>query len=123
MASAWGAQRYSARINCPAEAFPQRVFGDQPLQLGYDGGVVAAAELAFQTVLKCSETHLLFEPGGVGAGEPLVDEIGQRRPAPQIERLAEAFGRERRVSRHGRAGIGQQTLEPDHIELMASQSQ
>ena len=51
-------------------------------------GVAAEREVGVDTLLERAEPQLL-EPRDLGLGERLVGEVGERRPAPQRERLAE----------------------------------
>ena len=94
-------------------ALPERLLGDEHLELAHDVGVVAGGEIGVKPPLDRDEPQLL-QPGERALGERLVGEVGQRRPSPQRERLAQRLGREPRV---GVSGLGQQRLEPCEIDL------
>ncbi len=74
-----------------AEALPQRMPADEPLQLRDELGVPAELEIGVDALLECGNA-LLFEAGALGARERCV-ELGERRPAPERERLAEHIRR------------------------------
>ena len=74
-----------------AEPFPQRVLGDQALELGDELRTLAALEIGVDPPLLRRETELL-EPRGLFAREGLKCEIGERRPAPQRERIVKRLG-------------------------------
>ena len=57
------------------------------LELGHGLGVAAERELGFEPQLDRGQAQLL-EPRGLVAREGVVAEVGQRRPAPERERLA-----------------------------------
>ena len=67
------------------------MLGDQGLELGDERGVAAEGEVGVDAVLERVETQLL-EPADLVLGEGLVGEVGQRRAAPEIERLSQTLG-------------------------------
>ena len=88
-----------------ARALAQRLGGDQRLELGDELGVAPEREIRLDPLLERDGAQLL-EPRDLGLGERLVEEVGERRAAPERERLAQrALGRggisafERRPSR------------------------
>jgi hypothetical protein len=80
-----------------------RMRGDQALQLSDQRRVESLLEVYANASLESREPGLL-EAGGLGPGERLEGEVGERRPAPQRERLA-------RVTL-------EQPLEAQHVELV-----
>jgi hypothetical protein len=75
-----------------------RVLGDEALELRGECGMAAKGELDVVAQLERVEA-LLLEPAGLGAGERLVGEVGQRRTLPERERLADASRRGVRPAR------------------------
>ena len=71
-----------------AQALAQRVLADEPLQLGHELRVAAELEVGVDPLLERGEP-LLLEAGALGACERRV-ELGERRPAPERERLTRA---------------------------------
>src|SRR6185369_16862942 len=55
----------------------------------------------------------VLEPSGLDACEGSVDEIGERRPAPECERVAQE---PRRLYRLGVPGGRDEALEPKHVD-------
>ena len=91
--------------------------GDQRLELADHVAVPAQGELGFDAPLERGEAQLL-ETGALVAGE-LLRELGQRRPAPQPERVPQELGRLRRISLIEFApALGDETLEAGEIELI-----
>jgi hypothetical protein len=66
------------------------VFADQGFEFGDGFGVAAQGELGFEEELLCEQTEL-FELSDLVAGERLVLELGERRAAPERERLSQPF--------------------------------
>ena len=66
----------------------QRVLGDQCAQLAHELRVVAAFELGLDAALDGMQPHLV-EPHRLGHQQAAFGEVGQRRPAPERERLRE----------------------------------
>ena len=73
-----------------ASALVERVLGDQRLELGDDAAAVAERELGLGAVGQRGQAQVV-EPGG-GGGERLARRVGQRRAAPERERLAQRRG-------------------------------
>ncbi len=66
---------------------------DECLELSDELGVPAESEIGLDPLLERDRAQLL-QPGDLGLGERLVEEVRERRPAPERERLAEnALGR------------------------------
>jgi hypothetical protein len=93
------------------------MLGDEPFELGRELPVPAERELRLDPLLDGLDAQLL-EPGALGGREWIVCELGQRRPAPEVERLAE-----RRRSGGGvavgeePAPVLEQPLEPQRVDL------
>ena len=75
-----------------AEPLAERVLGDQRLELGDEVGVGAERELGVDQILQRRRRELL-EPRGLAKRERLEEQVGERRPAPERERLAELSAR------------------------------
>ena len=71
-----------------AQALPQRMLGDERLELADQLGVAAAGQIGVDPLLERRQPQLL-ETGDLGLRERLVGEVGERRPAPKRERLAQ----------------------------------
>ena len=63
---------------------------DKRLQLAHELGVASGVEVVLDPPLEASETQLL-EAGDLALREALVRELGERRPAPEQQRLLRAF--------------------------------
>ena len=90
-----------------AQALPQRMLGDERLELADELGVTAERQVGVDPLLERRQPQLL-QPRDLGLGERLVGEVGERRPAPQRERLAQlraaaVCGRARRASADSRS--------------------
>ena len=79
----------------PAQALPQRVRGDEGVELPADLAVTAEAEQRLEPVLRRREPHVI-EAADLIACEVLECELGQRRATPDRERLVEDARRLRR---------------------------
>ena len=79
-----------------SEPLAQRVNPDQPLELSDHRAVAAEREVDVDPLLDRGHAELL-EAGDLRLRERLVGEVRQRRPAPQVERLAKSLGCARRV--------------------------
>ena len=79
-----------------AQALPQRMCLDQRLELPGDLGVAADREIGLDALAEAADPQIL-QPRDLGLREALVGDVGERRPAPQLERRAE---RRRGVPRH-----------------------
>ena len=75
-----------------AEALAQWVLADQRFQFAHDGAVAAEREVGLEPRFERGHAELL-EPRALGLCERLGGELGQRRPAPERQRLAEPVGR------------------------------
>ena len=86
------------------QALAERLRGDDRLQLGDELAVAAEREVGVDPVLERGEPQLR-EAGGLGRRERLLRELGERRAAPERERLAECRPRRpdppRDRARHG----------------------
>ena len=82
----------------------------------------AERELRVDPLLERREAQLL-EPLEAARGERLVGEVGERRPAPEVERLAEQRGRRAGVVARTRPlGLGRQALEAREVEVVVADS-
>ena len=79
-------------------------------------------ELRLHAVLERRQPQLL-QPLHSGSRERLVREVGERRPAPQAERLAEQRGRRGIVAPARPLCLGRQALEAGEVELLVAQPQ
>ena len=70
----------------PAQALPQRVLGDERVDLSQHGGVVAAGEARLQSAIDHEQAQLL-KTGGRPLQEGLADQVSKCRPAPFGESL------------------------------------
>jgi hypothetical protein len=85
--------------------------------------VASASELRVDPVLRRLEP-LLLEAGDRGPRERLVDEVGERRPAPEVERRLEGRRRPRRVAaRELVLPLGREAFEPLGVELLRAERQ
>ena len=100
------------------KSLAQRVRGDERLALGDDVRVPAEGQIGFDPVLDQADPQLL-QPRDLHLRERLVPEVGERRTAPEGERLAKMrrrpFGRVRRQRLPALPG---EPLEPVHVELI-----
>ena len=67
------------------------MLGDQPLEFGHDVGVAAEGQVGVDALFQRAGMALL-EPDDLGPREGLVGDVGQSRPAPECERLAQPGG-------------------------------
>jgi hypothetical protein len=86
---------------------------DERLELPGDLRVPARGEVGVDALLERREPQLL-QPGDLRLRERLVGQVGERRPAPQAERLAQ---HPRGRAGIGAAGLGDQRLEARRVEL------
>ena len=89
------------------EPLPERVRGDQRLELGQDVLMAAEREVGLDPILERRQPQVL-EPPDLVLRERLVREVGERRSAPEPERLAEAVG--------GRGGLFVARLLDERLE-------
>ena len=78
-----------------AQPLAQRVLADERLELAGDLGVPSAGEVGLDPRAEAAEAQIV-EPRDLGLGEALVGDVGQRRPAPELERVPQ---RRRRLPR------------------------
>ena len=97
-----------------AQALAQGMLGRERLELRDQRGVPAEGEVGVDPPLDREQVHLLEAPDR-RLRERLVGEVGERRPAPERERLAQPLGG---LLRLGAAGLLDETLEPVEIELL-----
>jgi hypothetical protein len=76
----------------PAQTFPEGVTRDQRFELPADLTVTPQPKVRFDPALERADPELL-QPGPLGLCERFRCELGERRPAPQRQRLAESVGR------------------------------
>ena len=99
-----------------AGALAERMLGDQLLELAHDVGMAPEGEVRFDPPLERQHAELL-ETSGDRIEQGVVREVGERRAAPQCERLAE---RRRGTGRipllECPAAVVRQLLEPLQIE-------
>ena len=69
------------------------MLADERLDLADELRVAAEREVGLEPPLERLQAKL-FETWGLGLRERLVGEVGKRRPAPEVESLAEALRRE-----------------------------
>jgi hypothetical protein len=101
-----------------AQPLPQRVRGDQLLQLRDQGGVAAERQLRLDPVLDGADAQLL-QADRLRPGEGQVLEVGERRPAPQVERLAQQPGGARCLAGgEGATPLRGEPLEPARVDLV-----
>ncbi len=81
----------------PVRRLAQRVRGDVRLELGDRVGVAAARDVGLDALLEAGQPQRL-EMGGLDPRERLI-ELGERRAAPQVQRLAQQHGRPLRITR------------------------
>ena len=74
------------RHQIPAQAFAERMLGDEGLELRDQLVVAPQCEVGIDAELHCCQPDLL-EPGDRRLGEGLVREIPERRPSPQRQRI------------------------------------
>ncbi len=74
-----------------AQPLAQGLLRDQGLELTDEVGVPAEREVGLDPLFERNDPALL-EPGDLGLREGLEGEIGERRPAPERERLTQEVG-------------------------------
>ena len=100
-----------------AKPLPQRMLGDQRLELADDVALMPERELGLDPQLDRGQAKLL-EPRALVPGERL-RELGQRGAAPERERLAQPLGRVLRIAlRERAAAVGERALETGDVELV-----
>ena len=95
----------------------------QRLELRHGSHMASELDLSCEPLLECGEPHLL-EASDLHLGEPLVGEIGQRRPAPERECLVQLpGGLGRGALGQGPRALGGQRLEALEVELPGPHAQ
>src|SRR5581483_3199149 len=69
-----------------AQPLLQRMLRDELLQFGHELGMLPELEIGLDPALDRQRAKL-FQASDRGLGERLVDEVGERRPAPERKRL------------------------------------
>ncbi len=101
----------------------QRVLLDERLELAHEVAVAPELEVRLDPLLQAGEARFL-EAGDLALGPLLIGEVGERRPAPQGECLAERRRRAGGVTgRERRASGGRQLLKAVEVELPGRQVQ
>jgi hypothetical protein len=101
----------------PTQALAQRVLGDQRLELRGDLAVTAQSQPRLHVVLEGGDPLLLQAPDRL-LGPRLVAQVGERRAAPQRQRLGQHVGGVLRAGRLPRAG--RQLLEARDVQLLGT---
>ena len=100
------------------ESLAVRVLGRERLELGDDGGVPTAGEFRVVAKLERRQAQLL-QPLRLGGPPRLFGEVGERRPAPHRERLAEVVRRVLRATGlESRPAAFERALEAVEVELV-----
>ena len=97
-----------------AQALAKRVLRDERLELRHQLVMAAERQLSVDAIFDRRETELL-EPGDLALRERLVSQLGQRLPAPERKRLAQAGRPLLRIVALSR--LGDQRLEPRDVDL------
>ncbi len=97
------------------QVLAQRVLGDELFELDDELAVVSERKVGIDALLDCLQAKLL-EPADRSLRERLVREIGERRPAPQSQRLAQLLRGDRRL---GGRRLPDEALEALQVELVA----
>jgi hypothetical protein len=92
-----------------AQALSQRLAGDQRLELADELAMPSVREIQVDHRFGGGEPQLLQAPD-LGRGERLVRDVGQRRSAPERERVA-------------RGALGDQTLEAARVDVVGGDPQ
>src|SRR4051794_23235973 len=91
---------------------------DQRLELGDERRVAAEGKVRLDPALERVQAQLL-EPPDLILGEGLIGEVGQRRPAPEIERLPQGVRGAAGVTAIERlAPLAGEALEPRRVEII-----
>jgi hypothetical protein len=98
-----------------AQTLAKGVLCDKRLELSHQLVMAAERQFGVDAILDRRETKLL-QPGDLAPCERLVPELGQRLPAPERERLAQA--RRPLVRIVPLSPLRDQRLEPRHVELV-----
>jgi len=90
------------------------VLGHERLELADELGVTAEGEICFDTILDRRQARLL-QPPRRDPRERLVGNVGERRTAPEVERVAQQLGRLRRI---GEPCVREQPLEAQDVDAL-----
>src|SRR5262249_14388759 len=102
----------------PAEAFSQRVFRHERLQLSDEIGVTSEGQVGFEALLEHRELQLL-EASDLSLRKRLVCDVREGRPPPEGGRRPEEFGSLRRTTLRERlARLRQQPLAPRRVQFL-----
>ena len=93
----------------PPAFLPQRVLGDEALDLGHEPCRLAAAEAGLEPLLP-GEVAQARQPGALAVGPGLTDVVGERRTSPERQRAVEDALRVLR-------GLGGARLQQQPLEL------
>ena len=105
------------------QAFPERMIGQQPAQLGDDLSVTAAGQLGLDPQLRSVEAEL-GQPPGLGFHQHRLRDVSQRGAVPQGERLGEQAGRPLRFTGGvGAPALAHQLLEHSGVGVCGAQPQ
>ena len=97
-----------------SQALPVRLLRDQRLELADQVRVAAECEVGLDPLLQCGKA-LPVEPPGFQPGKRLSSKLGQRRPPPELESLAQEL---RGVVQVRSPRLRNQRLEAQEIELV-----
>jgi hypothetical protein len=98
------------------QPLPERVLRHSGLEIRDEVRVPAQGELGVHHGLEHGQPPLLQVPD-LGLGERLVGKVRQRRPAPEVERLAEGRRGALEIERHAPATLRRELLEPVKVAL------
>ena len=102
----------------PASALPERLLGDERLELADELGVAPEGEVGVDPLLEGRPAKLL-EPGDLRLRPRLVGDVGKRWAPPERQRLTEGRRGELRATGAERLPpLGEQALEAQRIELV-----
>ena len=103
-------------------ALSQRVMAEQRFGVADRSRMFAAGQEGFEPVFLGHQPELV-EPRGLTGQRGFVGEVGERRTAPQTERLLQDRDGRRRVGRAGLSCVAEQRLEPIGVELVGADLQ
>src|SRR5215218_8843421 len=97
------------------------MLADEPPELGDEVGMAAERQVGLDPLLERAQAQLL-EPADLFASEVLIGEVGERRTAPEGERLAQNLRRRLRIFRPKVPSAAEELLEAIHIALAGIQA-
>ncbi len=109
------------RVQPPA-FLPQRLVEGEQFGLGYGHRGIRRPQPGDHVQLAGDQPQLV-QPGDLGPGPGVVDELGVRRAPPQRQRLAEQAPRRLRLPLRDLARLAQQPLEPPGVDGTVRQAQ